>query len=137
MTKIIFFLATTIFTLVFSANAQVYLGAHLNDIKKEHPNGKLEPNQQIGYVYQATVKSQNDHLVFMLDQQLYCYITIVSPLTSGSVQAWVELLNKQWVIVDDYHWKFYRKDGNIVLCEMRTIEDVEYPCFRYSIAKRP
>lgn len=113
--------------------AQMFVGGHLNDIKKEHPFGSLLKNEDYGYTYGVTKEREDDYYLFFVNQQLYCYLTVLHPLTPTSLQGWIETLNKKWVVVDNYHWRFYRADGRIMVAELRRVDNVEGLCLGFTL----
>ena len=136
MTKKQFFL-TLITLLIFNitVSAQMFLGQHLNDIKKEHPVGSLLTNEDYGYTYGVTKQAEDDYYLFFVNKDLYCYLTVLNPLSSTSLQGWIEELNKKWVVVDNYHWRYYRNDTKIVYAELRKVDNVNGLCIGFSFVK--
>jgi len=129
------FLTLVILSTFFSSSvfAQMMVGEHLNDIKKEHPIGNLEINENYGYTFGVEVKNDDDYYLFFLNKQLFCYMTVLKPTSSGSLQAWIEALNKRWVVVDNFHWRLYRANGSIMQAELRKVADVQGMCIGFRL----
>jgi hypothetical protein len=119
---------------IINCKAQMKLGQHLNQIKEEHANGELQPNESYGYTYGLTVTKEDVYFLYFLNKELYCYMTVINPLNSGCLQSWIESLNKKWVIVDNFHWKYYREDGTVFNAELRKVKDVDGMCIGFTFA---
>lgn len=58
-------------------------------------------------------------------------ITIMYPLSQGTLQATIEIYNKRYVIVDNYNWKLY-KEGVVYECTLSQTDNDDY-FFMWSI----
>lgn len=132
MKKPFFLTFVILFFVSLFASGQMYVGMHLNDIKKKYPVGSLLKNENYGYTYGVTLEDEDEYYLFFVNQELKCYLTVLQPLTSTCLQAYIESLNKNWVIVDNYHWKYYRDDGYILFAEFRKVNNVDKPCIGFS-----
>lgn len=123
--------------LVFNTHtsfSQMGLFQHLNEIKDDSNPGFLEKiDDKDDYVYYVKDDSTSTVYGYILTQKLYCYMTVVKPMTTYSLQTWVQILNQQWVIKNDFNWLFYRSDGDILQCELKNINGES--AFIFSVKK--
>lgn len=107
--------------------AQMGIFQHLNEVKEEYTvSGRLEKiEDKDSYIYYVKDDSTATLYAYALTMQLYCYMTIAKPLSSESLQTWVQTLNNKWVIIDETNWLFYRTDGNILECKLSNKKDDE------------
>lgn len=115
--------------------AQMGIFQHLNEIKEEYNiSGTLEKiADKDSYIYYVRDDSTATLYAYALTMQLYCYMTIAKPLSSESLQTWVQTLNDKWIIIDETNWMFYRSDGNILQCELKNINGES--AFIFSVKK--
>lgn len=116
--------------------AQMGIFQHLNEIKEEYNiSGTLEKiADKDSYIYYVRDDSTATLYAYALTMQLYCYMTIAKPLSSESLQTWVQTLNDKWIIIDETNWMFYRSDGNILECKLYNKKEEEI-VFIFSIKK--
>lgn len=99
--------------------SQVGIFQHLNEIRKGDDKGELKKmDSGKGYYYYSNEESTMSVYGYILTEDLYCYMTVVKPNSSISLQSWVQNLNQKWVIINDTKWMFYREDGNILECNL-------------------
>lgn len=122
-----------LFFISFKSYSQMGIFQHINEIKEDDGiEGTLQKvDGKDSYIYYVNDSSTASIFFYALTIDLYCYMSIVKPLTSLSLQTWIQNLNKQWVIVDDDNWKYYRTDG-IVITGVLTFDD-EIPTFLFMI----
>ena len=99
------------------------IGDHLNYIKEKEPNGQFSYNPEGGSTYTVSDK-QHTLWIYFLNVDLECIALAMHPSTSGTFQAYVELFNQEWVIMDDTHWKFYRNNGTILKAYIDVVNNV-------------
>lgn len=116
MKKLFVILAVLVSSFV---NAQT-IGDHLNDVMKLKPNGKLDTEGPTTYADNGSTGL----FIYFFNTDLRCNQIAISPRTGTDVQAYVELFNKGWVIIDNNHWKYYREDGMVLGLELRSVEGV-------------
>lgn len=65
------------------------------------------------------------YITYMFNSSNRSVFTIVTPLNKGSLQAMIEVYSKKYVIVDDYHWKYY-DSGSLYRCALNQTNDGSY-----------
>lgn len=130
------FLFSLLIFLSINSFAQMGIFQHLNEIKEEYNvSGTLEKiTDKDSYIYYVKDDSTATLYAYALTMRLYCYMTITKPLSSESLQTWVQTLNDKWVIIDETNWLFYRTDGNILQCKLSNTKEDE-TIFMFSIKK--
>lgn len=109
---------------VCTANAQT-IGDHLNTIREEKPGGRFEAMKtKVGYTYTVSNPETHDIMIYFMNEDLICVIIAIYPENTTARQAFAEVLDENWVRIDNKTWKFYRNDGMVLLCEMTLVEDI-------------
>lgn len=107
-----------------TVNAQS-IGDHLNTIREEKPGGTFEAMKSTpGYTYTISNPETHDIMIYFMNQELICITIAIYPENATARQAFAEVLDENWVRVDDKTWKFYRNDGMVLVCEMTLVEDI-------------
>ena len=107
-----------------AVNAQS-IGDHLNTIREEKPGGTFEAMKKApGYTYTISNPETHDIMIYFMNADLICITIAIYPENNTARQAFAEVLDENWVRVDDKTWKFYRNDGMILVCEMTLVEDI-------------
>jgi hypothetical protein len=92
---------------------QARLGTSASDIKSEF--GETSYNLKSGYDsdgdYYITVKTERANVVYYFNSAGICTSTIIAPDNQGALNFYVELYNKQYVIVSSTEWKMYSNGG--------------------------
>lgn len=109
--------------LIGSANAQT-IGDHLNDVRANKPGGEFEDQDEGLYTYSISSQDVPNDMVYLFDEDLICIGISIFPKTGGARQAFIEVLNENWVRIDDIHWNYYRTDGLILECKASKVESL-------------
>jgi hypothetical protein len=109
--------------LVGTANAQT-IGDHLNDIRAEKPGGKFEAHENNLYTYSLINEEVPNDMIYLLDEDLICVSISIFPKSGAARQAFIEVLNENWVRIDDTTWNYYRNDGMILNCRISKVESL-------------
>lgn len=100
-----------------AAFAQVGVTSHLDAIKEEYPDGRLEKNETGIFVYAIESKELNADIAFGLDADWICATSLVRPHDSKSLKDWLNVLNEDWKKIKKKTWMLERKDGSTMICE--------------------
>lgn len=104
----ILFVITTAF--VFG---QARLGSSASEIKSEFWESSY--NQKSGYDkdgdYYITITTERATVTYYFNSDKICYLTTIIPDNQGALNFYVELYNKQYVIVSSKEWKMYADKG--------------------------
>lgn len=109
--------------LIRTANAQT-IGDHLNDIRAEKPGGEFQAHENNVYTYSVINKEVPNDMIYLLDEDLICITISIFPKSGAARQAFIEVLNENWVRIDDTTWNYYRDDGMILNCRISKVKDV-------------
>lgn len=108
----------TLLTILFAitsiiAFGQARLGTSATDIRSEFSESSY--NLKSGYDddsdYYITVKTERATVVYYFNSDKICYLTLIGPDNQGALNFYVELYNKQYVIVSAKEWKMYSENG--------------------------
>lgn len=125
MKKLILFLLITM-SVSLSAQTGVRLGFTLPELKAEFGysdwvNGVTEE----GIVWWSRYVKGTCYMYFFNANQV-TYMCVLDPEDMLKAQGWIEFLNKNYVIIDEYHWKQY-KEGYIINAELVWLDKYVYP----------
>ena len=100
------------------------IGDHLNFIRQEEPGGKFDYKAEGGSTYKYMDAKTETMWLYFLNVDLECIAIAAHPSKPIVLQAMIEQLNHEWVIVDVKHWLFYKNDGSIIAAELDNIDNV-------------
>lgn len=116
-------LLTLLFTLLVGyLPAQSRLGYNMGQIRADFPKETWEYGYTNGNQWMA-FNDGNIYAVYWFDSDGYCFITTVTPLTTGKLNYYVELYNSQFVIIDNFNWKWYSPEGIVVYVALRKYDN--------------
>lgn len=127
----------TVFKLIFvllllfkgTTNAQCRLGYSVYEVKEEliennctnFKDGYTEDGQ---YFFHAIISGGQNLVYYGFSKETHkCIITIIYPLSNEMLNALVEKYNREFVIINNYTWKWYTPTGNVVKVEMKNYVD--------------
>jgi hypothetical protein len=108
----------TLLTILFAitsiiAFGQARLGTSATDIRSEFSESSY--NLKSGYDddgdYYITVETERATVIYYFNSDKICYLTLIAPDDQGALNFYVELYNKQYVIVSAKEWKMYSENG--------------------------
>jgi len=108
----------TLLTILFAitsivAFGQARLGTSATDIRSEFSESSY--NLKSGYDddgdYYITVETERATVIYCFNSDKICYLTLISPDNQGALNFYVELYNKQYVIISATEWKMYSESG--------------------------
>jgi hypothetical protein len=66
-------------------------------------------------------------LVFQyLNENDICNMSVIVPIDQGDLNFFVEMYNRQYVIVDERNWKMYAENGEIASIELVHHDDLTF-----------
>jgi hypothetical protein len=112
MRKTLFTFLLTIISIV--AYSQARLGYTASEIKSEFWESRYKLTS--GYttdksVYYITIVTNRASVIYYFDTDKVCTLTIIAPDDQGALNYYVELYNRQYVIVSSTKWKMYTDNG--------------------------
>ena len=108
----------TLLTILFAitsiiAFGQARLGTSATEIRSEFSESSY--NLKSGYDddgdYYITVETERATVIYYFNSDKICYLTLIAPDDQGALNFYVELYNKQYVIVSAKEWKMYSENG--------------------------
>ncbi len=108
----------TLLTILFAitsiiAFGQARLGTSATDIRSEFSESSY--NLKSGYDddgdYYITVETERATVIYYFNSDKICYLTLIAPDNQGALNFYVELYNKQYVIISAKEWKMYSENG--------------------------
>ena len=105
-------------TILFSITAiiafgQARLGTSAADIKSEFWENKY--NLKSGYDkdgdHYITIETERATVIYYFNTDKVCTSTVIAPDNQGALNFYVELYNKQYVIVSSTKWTMYSENG--------------------------
>jgi hypothetical protein len=108
----------TLLTILFAitsivAFGQARLGTSATDIRSEFSASSY--NLKSGYDddgdYYITIETERATVIYYFNSDKICYLTLISPDNQGALNFYVELYNKQYVIISAKEWKMYSEGG--------------------------
>jgi hypothetical protein len=117
-----------IIILLFSlkSSAQVRLNQHRAEIYKEFASQTPEFGAFENGVQHMSVTLDKSYVRFVFDDNGFCNLVMVVPLTQGDLNFFVELYNKMYVIISPTQWRMYSNNGAIASIELVTHEGVSF-----------
>jgi hypothetical protein len=116
-------------TIIFG---QARLGSTVSDIKSEFSESSY--NLKSGYDsdddYYIILTTEKAEVLHYFNSDKICNLSIIKPKNQGALNYYVELYNKQYVIISDRKWKMYSENG-IANIELLFPESGKY-LFRWS-----
>jgi len=92
---------------------QVRLGSSIEEVKSEFWRSELNPTE--GYDsdgdYYITVEFEKAIVQYFFREDEICNLAFLTPKSQGALNFYVELYNKQFVIISDTEWKMYSENG--------------------------
>jgi hypothetical protein len=64
-------------------------------------------------------------VIYFFDENNRSVVTTIAPKTQGKLQAFIELYNSRYVIVDSTRWKFY-SEGEVFLAKLTQTDNGKY-----------
>ena len=108
----------TLLTILFAITSvisfgQARLGSTATDIKSEFSSSsnKLKSGYDSDGDYYVTIETERATVTYYFNTDKVCTTTIIIPDNQGQLNFYVELYNKQYVIVNSTEWKMYSNDG--------------------------
>lgn len=108
----------TLLTILFAITTvivfgQARLGSTASEVKSEF--WETSYNQKSGYDkdgdYYITITTERATVTYYFNSDKVCYLTAIIPDNQGALNFYVELYNKQYVIVSSKQWKMYADKG--------------------------
>lgn len=108
----------TLLTILFAITSvivygQARLGSSVSEIKSEFWESSYK--QKSGYDkdgdYYITIETSNATVTYYFNSDKICYLTAIIPDNQGALNFYVEMYNKQYVIVSSTQWKMYSNNG--------------------------
>lgn len=108
----------TLLTILFAitsiiAFGQARLGTSATDIRSEFSESSY--NLKSGYDddgdYYITIETERATVFYYFNSEKICYLTLIAPDNQGALNFYVEMYNKQYVIVSSKQWKMYSENG--------------------------
>ncbi|MBS1632917.1 MAG: hypothetical protein JST10_10135 [Bacteroidetes bacterium] len=92
---------------------QARLGSSASDIKSEfwESHYKLKSGYDKDGDYYITIVTERATVTYYFNSDKVCYLTAIIPDNQGALNFYVELYNKQYVIVSSKQWKMYSENG--------------------------
>ena len=123
--------------LMFSVKtfSQARIGYTPEQIKKEYKDSiyHLETGTDNSGNKYISIKLDGITVYHFLNTSGICAITTVSPDNTASLNAYVELYNKLYVVISPKNWRLYTEDGYID-CELKWASDKTY-YFYWTVGK--
>lgn len=93
--------------------AQSRLGYSVSEIRQEFSESKynLKSNYDKNNNFYISISTETSSVVYYFNSNDKCIITFIVPDNQGSLNAYVESYNKQYVIVSPTQWKMYCSEG--------------------------
>jgi hypothetical protein len=92
---------------------QARVGSSAADIKSEFWESSY--NLKSGYNndgdYYITIETERASVTYFFNSEKICTSTFIIPNNQGALNFYVELYNKQYVIVSSTQWKMYSNNG--------------------------
>lgn len=108
----------TLLTILFAitsviAFGQARLGSSAADIKSEfwESKYKLKSDYDKDGDYYITIETERATVFYYFNTDKVCTSTVIAPDNQGALNFYVELYNKQYVIVSSTKWKMYSENG--------------------------
>ena len=117
----------TVFTII--SKAQSRIGYTPSQIKAEFYYYTWSSGYTTDGTYYIYTTYTRGLLIHYFNSSMICYSTLLKPNTVGDLNYYVELYNKQYVIVSDKSWKAYLDNGSIVNISLKN--DAEYGSYFY------
>lgn len=105
-----------------STNAQT-VGDSYDYIKSKEPGGKFK-RQKGGFSTYYVLDRENTCWIYFIGRDRICNALSFFPETIETFDSYVELFNENWIIVEDYHWKFERENSSTLYANIDEIENV-------------
>lgn len=108
----------TLLTILFAITSvivfgQARLGSTVSDIKSEFWESTYK--QKSGYDedgdYYITIETERATVTYYFNSDKVCVLTAIIPNNQGDLNFYVEMYNKQYVIVSSTQWKMYSNNG--------------------------
>ena len=130
MKKLIFLLLMTM-SITLTAQIGVRIGYTISELKSEFGYTDWTSGvTELGTVWWSkTIKGTS--YIYFLDTDQLVYMCALDPGSEISAQGWIEFMNKNYVIIDEYHWKLY-KNGGILSVELVWLDGSLYPFFIFT-----
>lgn len=97
------------------------IGDHLNTIKTKEPGGEVKKTET-GYTYSVQKRGSID--MYFFDINLICVANMFTASSSQQLQGYVEMFNKNWVIINSHKWMFYGSNDYTISCVLTHVDDV-------------
>lgn len=108
----------TLLTILFGITnlvifGQARLGSTATEIKTEYweSSYNLKSGYTDDYVYYITITLVNAKVMYFFNSDKVCILTSIIPNNQGALNFFVELYNKQYVIISNTEWKMYSNNG--------------------------
>jgi hypothetical protein len=108
----------TFFAIIFGigsiiAVGQARLGSSVSEIRSEWSESKykLKSGYDTDGDYYITIETERATVTYYFNAEKVCYLTAIVPDNQGALNFYVELYNKQYVIISATQWKMYSKNG--------------------------
>jgi len=108
----------TLLTILFAITSvivfgQARLGSTASEIRSEFWESSY--NLKSGYDddgdYYITITTERATVIYYFKSDKVCYLTAIIPDNQGALNFYVELYNKQYVVVSATQWKMYSNNG--------------------------
>lgn len=109
---------------------QIRLNSSKTEIKKEFNQAKYSLNEMnIDGIETISIVTERVNLLYMFDSDNICKICLLIPDTQGDLNYYVELYNRQYVVISDKEWKMYNQNG---IAKIELIFTNNKPSFKWS-----
>jgi len=108
----------TLLTILFAITSvivfgQARLGSTATAVKSEFWESSY--NLKSGYDkdgdYYIMITTELATVIYYFNSEKVCYLTAIIPVNQGALNFYVELYNKQYVIINSKQWKMYSDNG--------------------------
>lgn len=111
MKKILLTILFGITSLVIFGQAR--LGSSATEIKNEfwESSYNLKSGYTDDYTYYISIETERATVIYYFNSDKVCNLCAIAPDNQGQLNFYVELYNKQYVVVSSTEWKMYSANG--------------------------
>ena len=95
-------------SLVSCTFAQARINSTFAQLKEEFKYGynMIIDEGNDGGIFMVVTLADRE-VMYMFDDKMYCFITIIMPTRQGTIQSIIEDYNQKYVIISPTRWRFY------------------------------
>lgn len=105
----ILILLLTLFTL--QTHAQMMIGYKVQEIRTKYSDKEIESGYTKNNVFYLNFETDIAHVVHYFNDEGFSYYGLLLPKSQSQINFYVELYNKNYVILDNTHWQMYNGNG--------------------------